>query len=317
MSYEDEIIKEIKRLEKETIDSRNMSIKTDAGMKNLYAELKQIVYNQQKQSRSVKIHSVFAYLLFVAVIGAAAFLMSTYYNDAVKQQNAQLLDRIAKVEAEAKELRMFKEQTEAGEVHTFSLYESVKNGKDEEAIKLYANLNRKGVNKTLMSMLDKEIAAIRERLAEKHYSEAVNLYKIGSYANAAREYKAAIELSDEMKKKPSIYYNLAFALIESKNYKEALPIIDEAMKQNAKAEDYAKAQYMKGLAIENTGSKEEAVAYYEEAMQTVSRPYYRTKMKERSNALVKKIKKAEDEADEGGEEPAAGGELKKKKRRKD
>ncbi len=282
-----EIIKAIKKLEKEMVDAHNMSIKTETNLRNLYAELKRIVENQERAARASRWQSYVAYILFVVIISAGAIMGAKYYAASIEVKMQTLQKRLDEAEQRLAELTKEKEERKAAQVQAWALYKALKENDQKEALKVYKNLNRKALGKTLLAVLDSRISEIKDEMARRSLKEGIRLYRVGNYTNAIRELSSILKMNPEFEQRPKALYYIGFSQFNLKNYKEALKYLEEATRLAPDADEAPRARFLYGLCMEFGGNKEEALEYFQQLLRTPGKNPYRSRIRDRINAIRK------------------------------
>ena len=101
------------------------------------------------------------------------------------------------------------------------------------------------------------LSCSKKEMAQKHYKKGFAFHNEGNYAEAATEYKKAIEKDSTL---IEAYVNLASIYFVQQKYDQAKIELENALKYNPY---HVKAHYNLGLVLLNQGKKEEARKHYE------------------------------------------------------
>ena len=109
----------------------------------------------------------------------------------------------------------------------------------------------------LLAFLLVFLCCSKKEMAQKHFKKGFAFHNDGKYAEAATEYKKAIEKDSTL---VEAYVNLASIYFVQQKYDQAQIELENALRYNPY---HVKAHYNLGLILINQGKKEEAKKHYE------------------------------------------------------
>ena len=217
MPEQDQLLKELNNLKTEIIEARNMNIKTDNAVRSLFAEMKKMSGNQETAERKMRLSSIGAYLLFVAIIATAAFLLSGIQSSLLEGRIETLNAELANTKNKIKSLTLEQESREAAGKGAAYLLKLVRSGEKVKAVREFRKMDTAKLSKVEHLVLEEHINAFRVDLAKKHYDSGVKQWRIGGYKNAIQEFETSLGYLKNAEHKGLLRYHLGLCQLQEKN----------------------------------------------------------------------------------------------------
>ncbi len=229
MSDFEAVQKELQKLEKEVIETRNMNIKTDNNMRSLFAELKKVSKNQTVAERKARIGHIGLYVLFVTAIAVLAIVLSNSRADTLEQKIVELNQRLEKTQKQAETYQREIDSRDTAEKRAFLILKLIRDEKKVKTVEEFRKIDHSRLSNVLVSLLQEKVDAFSRDLARKHFEQGASQWRIGGYKSAVQEFEKSqwylkdTEYTGELKN----YYGLSLIQIKKtddgiRNLKEAI-----------------------------------------------------------------------------------------------
>ncbi|MBI5547050.1 MAG: tetratricopeptide repeat protein [Deltaproteobacteria bacterium] len=261
--------RELAELRKEVLESRNLVIKTDNLLKNLFAELKSVSKKSEDQYRRTWFASGTAYLVFlglavaVAVLGARASVSSerarveTAQGEAeqAKKRGDDLAAQLAKSKQDGEVARV------AGE-RAIAVYKLLTEGENEAArlrgVDELAKLDRTRLGALELKALDDKAKGLRAELGQTAFERGRAAHRREDWRTAAAELKRYLALDPDGSESAQASYLAGTALYTLKDWASAAPYLERfvARGKGQRGADYA--YFLLGQAYEAMNQPDKA-----------------------------------------------------------
>lgn len=283
---------ELNELRKEIVEARNMNIKTETTLRGLFAELKKVSANQQNAQKRARLHTVATYVIFVLVIGAAAFYLNRMMTANLQQEIERQGQALNTAGNQVRELRLILEGHSAAEKRVTFLLKLVKEGKKEEAVEEYRKIDQIKFSEAEQLVLKEKFEIILAELAKKHYDAGMNQWRIGGHKSAVMEFNLSQSYKSDTDYMPSLLFYRGLSMYESKRFDEAAESLKNALAAGLSKLDIDTARLKCADAYIKGGRFEEAIKFIEglplEQMTTWNRQNVQMKMTQAKEGLLRK-----------------------------
>jgi TolA-binding protein len=264
--------RELSDLRKEVLESRNLVIKTDNLLKNLHAEIKTAVNKIDEGYRRTWFSSAVAYLCFVALASALAFVAA---RGSIALESARVEAAIgekdqAKKQAEDLSAQMAKARAEIDHARSqgdraLAIYKQLGEGDGGARLKAAEELSK--IERSKLTALELRILDERARAAKSDAGQAAleqgrAALRREDMKTAASELKRFLELLPESPEAASASFSLGVALFQLKDYEGASTYLERfsARGKGQKNADYG--LLLLGLSQEQLGQSARATDAY-------------------------------------------------------
>jgi len=256
-----EILKEVKEVRREVIETRNLNIKSDNNMRSLFAELKKVNENQKRSEKKMRISSIGAYVLFVVIISTAAILLSSIISGNYSDKIEFLNQRIAKLNEEISIIKGDLGARDAAEKRSVYLLKLIEDDKKVEAVKEFRKIQSNNLSVVETKLLTEKIAAFAKALARKEYDKGVGQWRIGGYKSAIQNFEVSLKYNKDEDYFGLLSYFWGLSLLQLKKHDEGIEKLKTAIAKEIR-KDYREKAMLK-IADTYLKSKrwKEAIAY--------------------------------------------------------
>lgn len=218
----DEELREIKR---EIVESRGLTIKTNNLTNALAADLKGISKRQMGYERRAFWNSASANLLFVIVVIGVVKLAWDARVDAVQAETKGAHERIAKFEADLKDLQQRNDARTKAESDAAAFYELIRSERRQEVIEGFEALRKSPLTRAELAFFTDAVDKARSELSIKSYQTGLDHLRTGRWHEAAVAFEDTIRQKETASHTPSARLNLAVAYRKLSRQRDAIPIL--------------------------------------------------------------------------------------------
>lgn len=216
---------ELREIKREIVESRGLIIKTNNLTNALAADLKSISKRQMSYERRAFWNSASANLLFVIVVIGVVKLAWDARVDAVQAETKGARDRIAKHEAELKELQQRLDARAKAESDAAAFYELIRAERRQEVIEGFETLRKAPLTRAELAFFSDAVEKARSELAIKSYQTGLDHMRTGRWHEAAVAFEDAIRQKETAAHTPSARLNLARAYRKLNRQRDAIPLL--------------------------------------------------------------------------------------------
>ncbi len=229
MSNLEQIQSELKKLEKEIIETRNMNIKTDNNMRSLFAELKKVSGNQETSARKARIGHIGLYILFVLIFTVGGIVLSELRASLLEEKIEGLKTQIVVLKEENEASKTELQARDSAEKRSLHLIKLLEEKKRAEAVKEFNKIDRSKLSKAEVLLLEEKVKVFRMDLARKHYDQGVNQWRIGGDKSAVQELNVSLDYYKDPEYEGMLHYYLGLSLIRMKKLDEGIEHLKTAL----------------------------------------------------------------------------------------
>jgi TolA-binding protein len=221
----DDFSDELREIKREIVESRGLIIKTNNLTNALAADLKSISKRQLGFERRAFWNSASANLLFVVVVIGVVKLAWDARIDAVQAETKGSTDKLAKFEAEIKEMQKRSDDRVRAESAAAAFYELVRAERRQEIIDGYDALRKEPLSRAELAFFADAVDKARSELSIKSYQLGLDHIRTGRWHEAATALEDAIRQKDTAAHTPSARLNLARAYRKLNRQRDAIPML--------------------------------------------------------------------------------------------
>jgi TolA-binding protein len=221
----DDFSDELREIKREIVESRGLIIKTNNLTNALAADLKSISKRQLGFERRAFWNSASANLLFVVVVIGVVKLAWDARIDAVQAETKGSTEKLAKFEAEIKEMQKRNDDRMRAESAAAAFYELVRAERRQEIIDGYDALRKEPLSRAELAFFADAVDRARSELSIKSYQLGLDHIRTGRWHEAATALEDAIRQKDTAAHTPSARLNLARAYRKLNRQRDAIPML--------------------------------------------------------------------------------------------
>jgi TolA-binding protein len=224
MDDADEELREIKR---EIVESRGLVIKTNNLTNALAADLKSISKRQLGFERRAFWNSASANVLFVVVVIGVVKVAWDARVDAVQSETKGAREKVAKLEADLREMSRKSDERVKAESAAAAFYELVRAERRQEIIDGFDALRKEPITRAELAFFSDAVDRARSELSIRSYQLGLDHVRMGRWHEAALAFEDAIRQNDSASHVPSARLNLARAYRKLGRQRDAIPILTQ------------------------------------------------------------------------------------------
>jgi TolA-binding protein len=280
-----DFLDELNNFKKELINTRNLTIKTDNLLQNIYTEVKTIQKSLNKFEKKSFSGSILTYIIFAIFIFITSYLIfgiNKHENPVTgNKDNSEIKKLRQEIETLNKEFELTKEENNK----FVRAYYLIKENKPDEANKLYDELEKIKTNTEIKQILKTELENLKKQPEEKEidinsvYINAQQKYKNNNFDSAKILLNKIIKFSFE--NKPTSLYYLADIEYKQRNFKEAIKWYNALIKEYPNSIYIEIANYLIGICYEKINDKETAKTHYKNFLENYPKSKYSNQVKTR------------------------------------
>jgi TolA-binding protein len=216
---------ELREIKREIVESRGLIIKTNNLTNALAADLKSISKRQMGYERRAFWNSASANLLFVVVVIGVVKLAWDARVDSVQAETKGARDKIAKVEAELKELQQRLDARSKAESAAAAFYELIRAERRQEVIEGFEGIRKESISRAEIAFFTDAVEKARAELSIKSYQTGLDHMRTGRWHEAAVAFEDAVRQKETAAHTPTARLNLARAYRKLNRQRDAIPIL--------------------------------------------------------------------------------------------
>jgi TolA-binding protein len=221
----EDIDDELREIKREIVESRGLVIKTNNLTNALAADLKSISKRQLGYERRAFWNSASANLLFVVVVIGVVKLAWDARIDAVQAETRGTKEKIAKLEADLKEMQRRADDRARAESQAAAFYELVRASRYEEIIEGFEALRKEPLTRAELAFVTDAVEQARNELSIKSYQLGLDHVRMGRWHEAAVALEASLRLKDSASHTPAARLSLARAYRKLNRQRDAIPML--------------------------------------------------------------------------------------------
>jgi TolA-binding protein len=249
---------EIREIKTEIIESRGLIIKTNNLTNSLAADIKSIARRQAGYERRFLWNSAAAYALFAALSFVGLKLWSDVRIDEMSSEKRDLTRQVQGLRRDLEEETHRAEKREQAEVKAAAYYELIRKKDYAKVVEGYEDIRQEQLSKAEAEVFRDTEARYRLQLSTQEYQNALNLTRIGRYAEAVESLQEAISLKDDGGHIPAAKLELARDLLHLNRPAEAALLAQEVIDQNIDKEVQDDGAWLLSQCAEDLGNIDNA-----------------------------------------------------------
>jgi tetratricopeptide (TPR) repeat protein len=254
----DMLLEELARLREEVVAARNVINRTDNYLKGLSTEVKSTVQRQTRTERRAFLNSVFAYLIFSALIFVGLYM--TFDARVEKYQvDRKLFEKEAAVyKREIAELKADLGRWKQIERELLEFERMVKDGNKEAAVSKFSSLR----SVRFSGLLEDLIVRFKAEVAEEKYERGKTLYQQGNFDKADEAFLKSLEYNEEPRYLGKLLYYQGMSALRMKDFPRSAELLRAALGHDHEYKVRSDASYHLAFAHDRMGEKRTAKDLY-------------------------------------------------------
>ncbi|NUQ75613.1 MAG: tetratricopeptide repeat protein [Polyangiaceae bacterium] len=232
----DDFSDELREIKREIVESRGLIIKTNNLTNALAADLKSISKRQLGFERRAFWNSAGVNLLFVVVVIGVVKLAWDARIDTVEGETRGAREKIAKFEADMKELQRRNDDRTRAESAAAAFYELIRAERRQEIIDGFEALRKEPLTRAELAFFTDAVERARAELSIKSYQLGLDHIRTGRWHEAATAFEDSIKQKDSAAHSPSARLHLAKAYRKLNRQRDAIPILMQLSEASADKE---------------------------------------------------------------------------------
>jgi tetratricopeptide (TPR) repeat protein len=264
----DKALEEVKR---EVIESRNLVIKTDNQLKNLYAELKAISKRQEDFQKRSWISSGVAYLAFVGLCLAGVIAVSSARASSANGERDRLEKQVAELKGELEKQKATEAERAGAERAAVDVYRMLTQLPGDERLKgvdALAKLDPAKLNPFLRQVLLDRATALRKEVGANFLERGRAAFRRQDWPGTVEELKRVLAMNPLEDDAVEASFYVGDALFQQRKYEESIPYLVRFVQGDKKAKFRDFAMQMLVWAYDAGNQRDKATEVAREAAQT-------------------------------------------------
>lgn len=221
----DEVDDELREIKREIVESRGLIIKTNNLTNALAADLKTIAKRQLGFERRAFWNSASANLLFVVVVIGVVKLAWDARVDSVQAETRGSREKLAKLEADLKEIQKRADDRARAESAAAAFYELVRAERRQELIEGFDAVRKEPLSRAELAFFGDAVDRARSELSIKSYQAGLDHMRTGRWHEAVQAFEDAIRQKETAAHTPSARLNLSRAYKKLGRQRDAIPVL--------------------------------------------------------------------------------------------
>ena len=221
----DEVDDELREIKREIVESRGLIIKTNTLTNALAADLKTIAKRQLGFERRAFWNSASANLLFVVVVIGVVKLAWDARVDSVQAETRGSREKLAKLEADLKEIQKRADDRARAESAAAAFYELVRAERRQELIEGFDAVRKEPLSRAELAFFGDAVDRARSELSIKSYQAGLDHMRTGRWHEAVQAFEDAIRQKETAAHTPSARLNLSRAYKKLGRQRDAIPVL--------------------------------------------------------------------------------------------
>lgn len=221
----DEVDDELREIKREIVESRGLIIKTNNLTNALAADLKTIAKRQLGFERRAFWNSASANLLFVVVVIGVVKLAWDARVDSVQAETRGSREKLAKLEADLKEMQKRADDRARAESAAAAFYELVRAERRQELIEGFDAVRKEPLSRAELAFFGDAVDRARSELSIKSYQAGLDHMRTGRWHEAVGAFEDAIRQKETAAHTPSARLNLSRAYKKLGRQRDAIPVL--------------------------------------------------------------------------------------------
>lgn len=232
----DDFSDELREIKREIVESRGLIIKTNNLTNALAADLKSISKRQLGFERRAFWNSAGVNVLFVVVVIGVVKLAWDARIDTVESETKGAREKIAKFDAEMKEMQRRNDERVRAESAAAAYYELIRAERRQEIIDGFEALRKEPLTRAELAFFTDAVDRARAELSIKNYQLGLDHIRTGRWHEAATAFEDSIKQKDNAAHSPAARLHLAKAYRKLNRQRDAIPILMQLSEASADKE---------------------------------------------------------------------------------
>jgi len=232
----DDFSDELREIKREIVESRGLIIKTNNLTNALAADLKSISKRQLGFERRAFWNSAGVNVLFVVVVIGVVKLAWDARIDTVESETKGTRDKIAKFEADMKDMQRRSDERTRAESAAAAYYELIRAERRQEIIDGFEALRKEPLTRAEIAFFTDAVERARAELSIKSYQLGLDHIRTGRWHEAATAFEDSIRQKDNAAHSPAARLHLAKAYRRLNRQRDAIPILMQLSEASADKE---------------------------------------------------------------------------------
>ena len=232
----DDFSDELREIKREIVESRGLIIKTNNLTNALAADLKSISKRQLGFERRAFWNSAGVNVLFVVVVIGVVKLAWDARIDTVESETKGTRDKIAKFEADMKDMQRRSDERTRAESAAAAYYELIRAERRQEIIDGFEALRKEPLTRAEIAFFTDAVEKARAELSIKSYQLGLDHIRTGRWHEAATAFEDSIRQKDNAAHSPAARLHLAKAYRRLNRQRDAIPILMQLSEASADKE---------------------------------------------------------------------------------
>jgi len=274
-----EVQKALEDIRRETIESRNMTIKTDNALKTLHAELKSVVTQQEAFQKRTWFATGAAYLAFAVLAALGAAMISGARASSLEADRDKLEKQLKEANAALEAQKTEAGQQLALERAAADVYRMMTTLSGDERLKgvdAMARLDHAKLSPFVRQVLQDRAAQLKQEVGGQILERGRAAFRKQDWPNTISELSRYLALSGESPEATEALFFLGDAYFQSKQYADAEKQLARVVELDKKAKQRDFAMMLLVQSNDLTGNKDKAAALAKEALGTYPSSEFRS-----------------------------------------
>jgi TolA-binding protein len=261
--------KSLDDIRREVIESRNLVIKTDNLLKNLHAELKLVGKRQEDFERRQYISSGVAYLGFLALCAAGAFLVSNARTSNAAAEKERLDKQVAELTQKVDQQRTEMQASQASEQRAAEVYRQMTTTTGDDrlrAVDALGKLDLKSLSPFAQRALQDRASLIRKEVGGGMLERGRKAYLHNEWGTAAEEMTRFLALNPPEDDMYEATYALGYSLFQQHKFDQSMPQLERFVAGDKKLKNRDYAMLMLVQVYDAVGQKDKGTELCKEAL---------------------------------------------------
>jgi TolA-binding protein len=232
----DDFSDELREIKREIVESRGLIIKTNNLTNALAADLKSISKRQLGFERRAFWNSAGVNLLFVVVVIGVVKLAWDARIDTVQSETKGAREKIAKFEADMKELQRKGDDRTRAESAAAAFYELIRAERRQEIIDGFEALRKEPLSRAEIAFFTDAVEKARAELSIKSYQLGLDHIRTARWHEAATAFEDSLRQKDNAAHSPAARLHLARAYRKLNRQRDAIPMLMQLSEASADKE---------------------------------------------------------------------------------
>jgi TolA-binding protein len=232
----DDFSDELREIKREIVESRGLIIKTNNLTNALAADLKSISKRQLGFERRAFWNSAGINVLFVVVVIGVVKLAWDARIDTVESETKGAREKIAKFDAEMKEMQRRNDDRTRAESAAAAYYELIRAERRQEIIDGFEALRKEPLTRAEIAFFTDAVEKARAELSIKSYQLGLDHIRTGRWHEAATAFEDSLRQKDNAAHSPATRLHLAKAYRKLNRQRDAIPMLMQLSEASADKE---------------------------------------------------------------------------------